>query len=137
MNGKEKQVQLAKYRLQQAKESVEEAEYLLAGGKSPRSIINRAYYAMYYSVLALLIFEKFISSKHSGMLSFFNKHFIKEGIFPKEMGRWVNKAFELRQSGDYRECVELSYEQVDPYIGYSRTFIHNVEEYLEKNKFSK
>lgn len=136
MTDRDKQVQLAKYRLKQAKESVEEAEYLLAGKKTLRSVINRAYYAMYYAVLALTIFEKFISSKHSGILSFFNKQFIKEEIFPKEMGRWINKAFEFRQKGDYREYVELTYEQVKPYIGYSRTFIKNVEAYLEKNRFS-
>ena len=100
MINKEKQVLLAKFRLEQAKESLDEAGYLFSGNKSPRSVINRAYYAMYYSVLALIIFEEFISSKHTGVLSFFNKQFIKEGVFSTEMGRWINKAFDLRQSGD-------------------------------------
>jgi uncharacterized protein len=136
LSTKEKQVLLARYRLKQAKESLEEAEYLLNGNKSLRSVINRVYYSMYYAVLALLIFEKFISSKHTGVISFFNKMFVNEGIFPKEMGRWINKAFEMRQIGDYREYVELAYEQVEPYIGFSRTFIQKIEEYLERNKLS-
>ena len=136
MSIKEKQVQLARYRLKQAKETVDEAEYLFEGGKSPRSVINRAYYAMYYSILALLIFEQFVSSKHSGMLSFFNKQYIKNEKSPKEMGRWINKAFELRQQGDYRECADLAYEQVEPYIEYAKTFIQRVEEYLGKNRFA-
>ncbi len=54
---KEKQIQLAKYRLKQADESIDEAIYLFSGKKSPRSIINCIYYAMFYAVLALLIFE--------------------------------------------------------------------------------
>jgi len=51
------------------------------------------------------------------------KRFIKEGIFPETMGRAINKAFELRQRGDYRENVELSYEQVEPFLSEARSFI--------------
>jgi uncharacterized protein (UPF0332 family) len=66
LSKKEKQVILAKYRLEEAKECIDEAEYLFSGNKSPRSVMNRAYYGMFYAVLALIIFEKFISSKHTG-----------------------------------------------------------------------
>lgn len=126
--------QLARYRLQQAKETQEEAEYLYEGSKSPRSVMNRVYYSMYYAVLALLIFEEYVTSKHTGVLSYFNKVFIKEGIFHKEMGKWINKAFELRQSGDYREYIVLTPEQVEPFLGYSKDFIANVSKYLKDSR---
>ncbi len=132
MSIKEKQTLLARYRLQQANESLEEAKYLFSGHKSLRSVMNRVYYSMYYAVLALLIFESFVSSKHIGIISFFNKQFIKEGIFPKQMGRWLNKAFDMRQIGDYREYIELSSEQVEPFLEFSQIFIKNIEEYLDK-----
>ena len=103
MTVEEKRGELAKYRIKQAEESFEEAKFLLSGNKSPRSVINRVYYAMFYSVLALLIYEPYSSSKHSGVLSYFNRHFIKKGIFEKELGRYINEAFELRQQEDYRE----------------------------------
>lgn len=135
MTSEEKRIILARYRLKQAEESVDEADYLLSGGKSPRSIINRAYYGMFYAVLALLIFEPFASSKHAGILSYFNKRFIKEGIFPEELGRSINNAFELRQRGDYREYVELSYEQISPFIKKAREFIAQVIDYLERTSF--
>ena len=89
MTNSEKQLQLATSRLQQAEESLDEAQYLFDGRKSPRAVINRSYYAMFYAVLAVLIFEEFSSSKHSGVLSYFNKRFIKEGIFPEGMGRAI------------------------------------------------
>ena len=136
MTVKDKQIQLAKYRLKQAEESLDEAVFLLSGRKSPRSIINRIYYGMFYAVLALLIFEPFSSSKHSGVLSYFNKRFIKEGIFPEELGSSINKAFELRQGGDYREYVELTVEQVDPFIEKARVFIEKVGDYLREEVFS-
>lgn len=96
MTAEEKRTELARYRIRQAAESLEEAEFLLSGGKSPRSVINRAYYAMFYAVLALLVNEPYASSKHTGVLAYFNKTFIKSGLFPEALGRSLNKAFELR-----------------------------------------
>ena len=119
------------YRLQQAKETLDEAEFLLKGKKSPRAVINRAYYAMFYALLALLIFEPYSSSKHSGVLSYFNQKFIKNGLLPKRLGESINTAFELRQRGDYREYVEITYEQVEPFIKKTQEFIEEVRNYLQ------
>lgn len=132
MTSIEKQVELARYRLQQAEESLDEAIYLLAGKKSARSVINRAYYAMFYALLAVLIFEPYGSSKHSGVLSYFNKRFIKEKVFPETMGRAINKAFELRQRGDYRENLELDYEQVEPFLSEARFFIDAARDFVQR-----
>jgi uncharacterized protein (UPF0332 family) len=126
----EKKIELAKYRIKQAEESLEEARFLLSGRKSTRSIINRVYYAMFYSVLALLVHESYSSSKHSGVISYFNKRFIKEGVFPEGLGRAINKAFELRQRGDYREYCDLSYDQVTPIIEEAELFITAVKRHL-------
>ena len=51
MTDMEKQKALSLYRLTQAEESLDEARYLLVGGKSLRSVINRVYYGMFYSIL--------------------------------------------------------------------------------------
>jgi uncharacterized protein (UPF0332 family) len=90
---------------------------------------------MFYAILALLIFKPYTSSKHSGVLSYFNKHFIKEGIFPEELGRTVNKAFELRQRGDYREYLDLTREQVEPFLDKAQTFVKIIKRFLETEYF--
>lgn len=131
MTSEEKRQELIRYRLKQAAESLEEAEFLLSGKMSSRSIINRAYYAMFYAVLALLVNEPYASSKHTGVLAFFNKNFIKSGLLPEALGRSLNKAFELRQRGDYREYIELTHEQVAPFIGEARNFIVAVRVHLD------
>jgi uncharacterized protein len=130
----EKRGELAKYRIKQAEESLEEARYLLSGNQSPRSVINRLYYAMFYAVLALLVYEPYSSSKHSGVLSYFNRRFIKEGIFEKELGRHINEAFELRQQEDYREYTTLSIDQVIPSIEKADRFVKAIKDYLIHNK---
>jgi uncharacterized protein (UPF0332 family) len=128
-----RQLELALYRIQQAEESLDEARYLFAGNKSPRSVINRDYYSMFYSILALLIFEPYSSSKHSGVLSYFNRHFIKSGIVPKDIGRAVNKAFDIRQRGDYREQISLNSTQVEPFIDWAEKLIESVRDLLKSS----
>ena len=128
----EKRKLLAQHRLQQAAESLQEAQYLFAGGKSLRSVANRIYYSMFYSVLALLIYESYESSKHSGVLAYFNKKFVKGGLFSQSLGRSLNKAFELRQRGDYREYFELTKDQVEPLLDEATQFIAAVRTYLNE-----
>jgi len=135
VNTRDKQAKLALHRLQQADESLEEARFLYEGRKSARSIINRAYYSMFYSILALLIYEPFSSSKHSGVISYFNRNFIKAGIFSERLGRGVNKAFDLRQRGDYREQVNLTTEEVEPFLDLSREFMDSIRQYLKDKYF--
>ena len=134
MNIKDKKRELALYRIQQADESLDEARFLFEGSKSPRSIINRAYYSMFYAILSLLVFEPFSSSKHSGVISYFNRHFIKRGIFSLELGRAVNKAFDLRQRGDYREQVNLTADQAEPFLDWARKLIDSVKKYLKSRR---
>lgn len=129
----EKRKLLALHRLQQAAESLQEAQYLFAGGKSLRSVVNRIYYGMFYAVLALLIYEPYASSKHSGVLAYFNKKFVKGGIFSESLGRSLNKAFELRQRGDYREYFVLTKDQVEPLRDEAAQFVAAVRTYLNEN----
>lgn len=130
MTSSEKQKDLTRYRMQQATESLDEARFLLNGGKSARSVVNRAYYAMFYAVLALLVYEEFSSSKHSGVLSYFNRRFIKGKVFDKSVGLALNKAFELRQRVDYRERIELTKEQATQILDQADRFVDAVTAHL-------
>ena len=67
---------LVAYRLEQADESLEAARTLL-NKKLIRPCVNRAYYAMFYAVLALLVPGKKETSKHSGAIALFDRDFVK------------------------------------------------------------
>ncbi len=133
MTRSEKQKELARYRMQQASESTDEGRYLLLGKKSSRSVINRAYYAMFYAVLGLLVYEEFSGSKHSGVISYFNRHFIKSGIFDRSLGLGLGKAFEMRQRVDYREKIELKEEDAAQILDQAERFVSAVSAYLTAN----
>jgi uncharacterized protein (UPF0332 family) len=87
---------------------------------------------LFPSILAMLIFEPYSSSKHSGVLSYFNRYFIKNGMISKDIGRAVNKAFDIRQRGDYREQVSITSTQVTPYIDWADK---HTKEYRMSPKF--
>ncbi len=45
------------YRFKQAEETLSDAKKMLESGLSPRSITNRAYYSVFYAILALFLIE--------------------------------------------------------------------------------
>jgi len=127
---------LIDYRLKQARESLAEAELLLKEAMSLRSVMNRAYYAMFYAVLALLQEKNIGTSKHSGVIAMFDKHYVKTGIFKKNMSKTIHRSFELRQKGDYMEETEVSKEDIDEMLPQACNFVSEVELYL-RNKHNK
>ena len=113
---------LIDYRLEQAEESLSSAKLLLDNEKY-RPSVSRAYYAMFYAVLALLAQEKLKVSKHSGVIGIFNREFVKKGIFDKELSRWLQEAFDLRQRADYREMFTVSIERTESVLKNAETFL--------------
>ncbi len=120
---------LVKYRLEQAQTTLEDGKFLLEGGRSPQSIVNRAYYAMFYAALALLQQIGKVPSKHTGIISLFDTEFVVKGIFPKELSLDFHKAFELRQI-DYRVLEPASAAKAQEILQKAVRFMEIVSKYL-------
>ncbi len=62
---------LFEYRLHQAMTTLEDARKMLQNEISPPSVINRAYYSMFYMVMALFLKMNvnIKTSKHTGIIS--------------------------------------------------------------------
>lgn len=75
---------------------------------------NRAYYAMFDAARAALLasgtpVRSDIGKTHGGLINAFSSQLIKNGPVPKEMGRLLNRAEEIRLVADYKgDSVELS-----------------------------
>ena len=76
-------ITLIRYRLEQAQTAIDDATFLFEGGRSAQSVVNRAYYAMFYTALALLQKLGKIPSKHTGVISLFDIEFVQKEILPK------------------------------------------------------
>ena len=77
---------LAKYRYQRALEDLAAAKEMLSGGMYKPSL-NRSYYSIFHAMRAITALEGFDSSKHSGVIAYFNQNFVKTGIFAKETSK--------------------------------------------------
>jgi len=121
---------LIKYRLEQAKTALEDGKFLLNGGRSTQSVVNRAYYAMFYAALALLQRIGKVPSKHTGVISIFDVEFVAKGIFPKELSKSFHRAFELRQVSDYKSYESISNEKAKETLDKATNFVRAVTEYL-------
>jgi len=118
--------------LEQSESSLKDAEFLLENKRSGFSVINRCYYAIFYSVLALLVDQKFIGSKHSGVIAFFDKEFVSKGLFHKKYSKIFHKAFDMRGKSDYKEFIEYSYEKIKLLLSQAKEFVNEVKKFVMK-----
>lgn len=125
---------LLQYRMKQANETFQEAEILFKQS-AYRGTINRAYYAMFYSVLALLAIRKLGTSKHSGVIGLFDREFVKTGVFPRDLSRTLRLTFDRRQTHDYGELIEIDAQIAQETLNDAKVFISAVESYLRSNSY--
>jgi hypothetical protein len=104
---KDTQIDLARYRLNDAKEKLESARILLQENHFKDSL-SRSYYAMFSAVRALLALKEMDRSKHSGVISLFNQHFVKTNIIDTGYGRMLKKAQYSRERSDYGDHVMVT-----------------------------
>jgi hypothetical protein len=129
MSSKERTADLVKYRLNNSKEKLGSAKLLLENDKFKDSI-SRSYYAMYTAARALLATKHLDSSKHSGVISLFNQHFVKTGVVARDLGRILMKGKDLRQDGDYKDFVETSMKEAQDQYSDAEKFIDQIEDTL-------
>ena len=125
---------LIKHRLEQAKDAVNDARILLDHQGSPQSVVNRSYYGMFYAALALLQKLGSVPSKHTGVISTFDREFSRKNVFPKELSKSFHKAFDLRQTSDYKVINPLSMKKAEGILDEAIVFVDAVRDYLLQDK---
>jgi uncharacterized protein (UPF0332 family) len=83
---------LIKYRLDQAKDTIELVRFLIDSYLLTVAV-NRVYYGIYNSIKALSLAKKFETSKHAQLIGWFNKEFIATEILNKKFGRILRNAY--------------------------------------------
>ncbi len=120
---------LIDYRLKQANESLDVAEVLIKLPNYPTAL-NRIYYSVFYSLLAVGLKYDYSTSKHSQLIGWFNKNFIATGIMELKYGKIVRKAYEYRLMADYDVFVEFDKENIEILFLQSRELINSITKLL-------
>lgn len=103
---------LVKYRLENAKEKLESAKLLLDAGHYKDSI-GRSYYAIFTAVRAVLVKDKVDFSKHAGVIAYFQKEYVKTGVFDKQYSKYLQNAFQIRNNCDYDDFFIASKQDAE------------------------
>jgi uncharacterized protein len=114
--------------LAKARRATASAHLLLEGGDLVGAA-NRAYYAMFYATHAALAHAgiEVPSAKHgTTLVSKFGQNLVKTGQVPDHFGRWLNRALELRSTGDYGEATP-GQEEVGEMLTRAEAFLESIE----------
>lgn len=120
---------LAYYRLQKSRENLKSADILIKAGMYGDSL-SRSYYAIFTAARALLALKQLDSKKHSGVISLFNRHYVKTGIVDRTIGKELNKARLRRESSDYAEFYLVDKKEAVNQFETAKRFIDAVENIL-------
>ena len=120
---------LSKYRFESSQEALADAKLMFENGRY-KNALNRAYYAIFHAMRAVNSLEGFDSSKHSGVIAFFNQTYVKEGIFPKDMSKIIRRASESREKADYLDFFVASRDDAEKQIQRAEEFQRTIEKYL-------
>lgn len=113
---------LVGYRMERARETLEEAKLLLDAGHG-NACVNRLYYACFYAVSALLLTRNISTSKHSQVRIALHRDYVKPGHISQEMGKHYDSLFNSRHEGDYADFAIFEAEQVRPWLEPTQSFI--------------
>ncbi len=123
---------LSRYRFETGVEALADARLMYENGRY-KNTLNRAYYSIFHAVRSICALDSFDSSKHSGVIAYFNQHYVKNGDFPREASKIIRLASENREKADYLDFFIASKEEAKVQIERAEVFLSYVEQYL-RNK---
>lgn len=96
------------------------------------SCASRSYYAMFFASEAVLLTKNLSASSHKGVISLFGEHFVKTGIFDRELGKTLSDAYDKRLLGDYGIGISVNETEAKEVLETAQNFVKKLKNYLEK-----
>lgn len=120
---------LVEYRVRTAKEKLSSAKILLDMGNYKDSV-GRSYYGMFTIVRALLALDEIDFAKHAGVISYFQKEYVKTGKIDKKYSKYLSATFQLRNNCDYADFFLVSQDEAQEEYQKAEEFIEIIEQVI-------
>lgn len=127
----DRKIDLCRYRMSQAKDSLEVAEWTFAQNLYKDSI-NRSYYATFYAIKTVLAVEEIDFKRHKDVMGYFNKTYVATEKISKELGRKIGKLQQIREKSDYDDFYLASKEIAKRQVDTAKQVIEEVVMFLDK-----
>lgn len=121
--------ELIRYRLESANEKLKSAKLLLEAGQYKDSI-GRSYYAIFTAIRAILASRQIDFSKHAGVIAYFQKEYIKTEIFDKKFSKYLQQAFQIRNSCDYDDFFIISKQDAQEQYARAEELLEEIRKYI-------
>lgn len=122
--------ELSSYRLNMSEEKLRSARILLDSGQYKDSI-GRSYYAIFLALRAVLAKDKVDFSKHAGVISYFQKEYLKTELFDKKYSKYISSAFQIRNNCDYDDFFIVSKEEAIEQYEHAYELYEAVKNFLD------
>lgn len=123
--------ELSEYRLKMAKEKLKSAKLLL-DSQQWKDSIGRSYYAIFTAARALLALDGQDFARHTGVISYFQKTYIKTKVFDVKYSRYISEAFQIRNNTDYADFYIVSREDAEEQYERAVEFYNEIEKYCSE-----
>lgn len=122
---------LAMHRIETARSDIHAAQILLEAAEY-RSSNNRAYYGIYHAISAIHALDGNAYKKHKDALANFNKVYVKTEIFPRNIGRKIAEAAEIRHASDYDDFYIATKAEAEEQIATATELLELVQRYCNE-----
>lgn len=100
-----------------------------------RSSVDRIYYSMFHAVQAAIDSMKIPPPRsRKGLREVFGRGIIKKGFLNREMGKYLTKAFEMRQASTYKLYSEFGLEGVQELHNNAEEFLRAIKGLIHSNQ---
>ena len=123
-------IALAGYRLEKAKNDLSDAQKSFSEGMF-ETAANRAYYAIFHALRSVTALDHFDSGKHSGIIAYFNRNYVKTGVFDREISKLIDSSYRLREKADYDDFFLVARDDAAKQFEKARQVIDAVERYVQ------
>ena len=120
---------LMKYRLESAKSDLKSAKILIEA-EEYRAANNRAYYAIFHAISAIHALDGKAYKRHKDALGSFNREYVKTEVFPREVGKKISRAEEIRHASDYDDFYIASREEAEEQYNRAEELLKEVKKFL-------
>lgn len=127
--------ELAGYRLERAKEMLSASESNLEIGQYKTSL-NRSYYAVFHAMRSANSLKNFDSSKHSGVIGFFTKEYLKTEVLDRKLAVIIKDSSFCREKSDYDDFYVAGRTEAEEQLKNAQYFVQKVEAYINSVKES-
>ncbi len=129
----DKRQDLCNYRIDQAKETINVAKLCYENGHY-KDAINRAYYAAFYAVKAVLALDNIDFKRHKDVVATFNRDYVASGVYEKEIGRLLSRLQKKRENSDYDDFYIASKEEAEDQIKFAEQIVMSITNKIGKQE---